>query len=70
MPRLIRKNVLEGGYTGKKYLRVLFEELMAQPIETDLTFIHSFIHFLISIIIEQFNTKIINIKKIKKRKKL
>ena len=29
----------------------------------------SFIHFLFSIIIKQFNTKIINIKKIKKRKK-
>ena len=33
------------------------------------SFIHSFIQFLFSIIIKQFNTKIINIKKIKKRKK-
>ena len=33
------------------------------------SFIDSFIHFLFSIIIKQFNTKIINIKKIKKRKK-
>ena len=38
------------------------------PAEVILSFIHSFI-FLFSIIIKQFNTKIINIKKIKKRKK-
>ena len=50
-------------------LTIGFQRIKAKKQFIRLIFIHSFIHFLFSIIIKQFNTKIINIKKIKKRKK-